>query len=152
MTTYDKFCKFCKDMGKPENVYKAHFPRQTRDKNSPVTCPELLKKTCVYCNEIGHTVGFCERKKKDDKLQERSFNKKPARTNIVNKENKPLTIYKNAFADLQDSETEDDDSDIDEIHPNVTVREKKNINYPSKARRLSWFEMADSSDSEGDEE
>lgn len=54
-----KCCKVCKDAGKPESVYRSHFPRETPDPNSRVVCPTLLATICTCCGKKGHTVKYC---------------------------------------------------------------------------------------------
>ena len=55
-----KFCKVCKDAGKPESVYTSHFVRASPDPRSPVVCPTLLEQACGYCGIEGHTVKYCK--------------------------------------------------------------------------------------------
>jgi hypothetical protein len=52
-------CKVCFDAGRPAEEYNSHYVRATRDPDSEVTCPILLKTCCEYCSEYGHTVKYC---------------------------------------------------------------------------------------------
>ncbi len=131
----NKFCKVCKDMGKPESVWKSHYVRQTRHPDSPVTCPTILNNVCNYCNIKGHTISTCVKKKKDLKAakQESCELKKK---NIV-QINTSVVKTKNVFDALND----DSDDECDVVEPIV---------FPKK-RSMNWALMVDS-DSESDEE
>jgi hypothetical protein len=53
------FCGHCKNLGKE---YTSHFPHKTQSKNSPLTCPELLKNVCANCSSRNHTFDKCNKK------------------------------------------------------------------------------------------
>jgi hypothetical protein len=53
------FCGHCKNLGKE---YTSHFPHKTQSKNSPLTCPELLKYVCTKCSSRNHTMEKCTKK------------------------------------------------------------------------------------------
>jgi hypothetical protein len=53
------FCGHCKNLGKE---YTSHFPHKTQSKNSPLTCPELLKNVCTNCSSRNHTLDKCNKK------------------------------------------------------------------------------------------
>jgi hypothetical protein len=53
------FCGHCKNLGKE---YTSHFPHKTQSKNSPLTCPELLKNVCTNCSSRNHTFDKCNKK------------------------------------------------------------------------------------------
>ena len=127
----NKFCKVCKDMGKPESVWKSHYVRQTPHPDSPVTCPTILNNVCNYCNIKGHTISTCVRKKKDLKASKLSLFKENKQKTVVVSD-APVVKTKNAFAVLSDSD--------DECEPEVV----------SRKRPVNWFSM--DSDSESDEE
>jgi hypothetical protein len=57
-----QFCGHCKNLGKPEREYTSHFPHKTQSKNSPLTCPELLKYVCTACKSRNHTFDKCNKK------------------------------------------------------------------------------------------
>lgn len=50
-----KFCKICKDSGKPNSVVHSHNVRE----RGKVVCPILLSTECRYCRVKGHTPKFC---------------------------------------------------------------------------------------------
>jgi len=71
------FCPVCKKHGKSEAEYTSHNAREGNDESSPPLCPILLDmkcnrcgnfghiaarcpdKSCVFCNQPGHTVYYC---------------------------------------------------------------------------------------------
>jgi hypothetical protein len=71
------FCPVCKKHGKSEAEYTSHNAREGNDESSPPLCPILLDmkcnrcgnfghiaarcpdKSCVFCNQLGHTVYYC---------------------------------------------------------------------------------------------
>ena len=53
------FCSFCRDAGKPRNVYTSHYPKDRPGKDGKVVCPTILSTTCGYCRESGHTTRYC---------------------------------------------------------------------------------------------
>jgi hypothetical protein len=53
------FCGHCKNLGKE---YTSHFPHKRQSKNSPLTCPELLKYVCTTCKSRNHTFDKCNKK------------------------------------------------------------------------------------------
>ena len=131
----NKFCKVCKDMGKPESVWKSHYVRQTPHPDSPVTCPTILNNVCNYCNIKGHTISTCVKKKKDLKAAKQA-SCELKKKNIV-EINTSVIKMKNVFDALND----DSDSECDFVEPIV---------FPKK-RSMNWALMVDS-DSESDEE
>ena len=56
---YEKFCKFCCDAGKSEEVFTSHFLRESTAAGAKVVCPTLLDMECRYCHEAGHTIRYC---------------------------------------------------------------------------------------------
>ena len=50
-----KFCKICKDSGKPNSVVHSYNVRE----RGKVVCPILLSTECRYCRVKGHTPKFC---------------------------------------------------------------------------------------------
>jgi hypothetical protein len=97
--TVTRFCKFCKDAGKSEAIYSSHHLRESRDPNSRVVCPELLKTECRSCFKFGHTVNHCP------KYSSRGTN--TAYAPVKKQENKK-EVKKNMF-DLLDDDVSDDD-------------------------------------------
>jgi hypothetical protein len=51
-----RYCKLCKDAGKPEAVYRSHC---VRDRFGKTTCAYLLSLVCRRCNGTGHTQSHC---------------------------------------------------------------------------------------------
>ena len=135
------YCGVCFNLGKPESVFKSHYVRKTRDKNSETTCPELLNKKCGYCGIMGHTVSHCQEKAKIDRLlakekKQQDLQEKRLAAPKVVKVEKVANIF-NPFDALCDS---DNDDDYEDIHPNVTVRDNK--------KKRSWAELMNDSDSD----
>jgi hypothetical protein len=56
-----KNCKFCKDAGKPYEVYTSHFVRESADPNSKIVCPTILAMECRFCFKKGHTISKCSK-------------------------------------------------------------------------------------------
>ena len=50
-------CKVCMDAGKSAQEYGSHWPK---DKDGVTVCPTLLSQECRYCEEMGHTVKYCQ--------------------------------------------------------------------------------------------
>jgi hypothetical protein len=98
------FCKVCQDSGKPENVFKSHFTRETPDPNSRVVCPTLLSMECRFCYKSGHTVKYCKLAKNANNVRLQA-----PRTKIQAPPVQAQTI-KNSFAAAFGSD-DDDDSD-----------------------------------------
>lgn len=95
-----KFCKVCKDAGKPESEYTSHFTRETSDPSSKVVCPTLLSQQCRYCLNKGHTVKYCKVLKKQQAQSQTQW--------------KPLIVCEvaqkkttNKFANLDSDDEED---------------------------------------------
>ena len=101
------FCKVCQDSGKPENVFKSHFTRETPDPNSRVVCPTLLAMECRFCYKSGHTVKYCKLAKNANnvRLQAQKKIKAPAA---------PAQLTKSSFAAAFGSDDDDDDDDSDQ--------------------------------------
>lgn len=52
-------CTFCKSNGEPEEIYSSHSLKSSVNK---ITCPILMKYTCVECGASGentHTIKYC---------------------------------------------------------------------------------------------
>ena len=89
-----QFCPICKKHGRSEAEYTSHNPREGNDETSRPLCPILLDlrcnrcggvghiaakcpdKSCVFCNQPGHTVYYCRngsRKEIDEFLKQRNL-------------------------------------------------------------------------------
>ena len=89
-----QFCPVCKKNGRSEAEYTSHNPREGNDETSRPLCPILLdmkcnrcgnvghiaakcpSKSCVFCNQAGHTVYYCRnapRAEIDDFLRQRNI-------------------------------------------------------------------------------
>nr|QFQ59535.1 nanos2 [Clogmia albipunctata] len=56
-------CRFCKNNGEKERLYKSH---QFKDANGKVQCPVLRMYVCPICHQSGdtaHTVKYCPKKR-----------------------------------------------------------------------------------------
>ena len=58
-------CRFCFDNKIPGP--HDHFLRKTKDPNSEVMCPFLLKTQCQTCFKYGHTKKYCKNNKPSNK-------------------------------------------------------------------------------------
>lgn len=91
------FCKVCKDAGKSEAEYSSHFVKSEPGIKGIVVCPTLLAQACTYCHRTGHTVGYCEALKKQQKIknrEQRIQNYESERVKIVEKkEAKPVNRF-----------------------------------------------------------
>lgn len=130
----NKFCKVCKDMGKPESVWKSHYVRQTPHPNSDVTCPTILSNVCKFCNIKGHLISTCAKKKKELKQAKQQVKEKRF---VDVQRDVPIVKTRNAFYLLN----YDTDSDTEDNSIPVVV---------SKKRAVNWANM--DSDNESDEE
>jgi hypothetical protein len=68
-----KMCTFCKSNGESEFIYTSHSLKNSVNK---ITCPVLLKYTCVECGASGentHTIKYCPVMQK--KLRHQMLNK-----------------------------------------------------------------------------
>ena len=89
-----QFCPICKKHGRSEAEYTSHNPREGNDDTSRPLCPILLDlrcnrcggfghiaakcpdKSCVFCNQPGHTVYYCRngsREEIDEFLKQRNL-------------------------------------------------------------------------------
>lgn len=66
-------CTFCKSNGESEEIYTSH---SLKSSNNKITCPILMKYTCVECGASGentHTIKYCPVMQK--KLKQQLLNK-----------------------------------------------------------------------------
>lgn len=66
-------CTFCKSNGESEEIYTSH---SLKSSNNKITCPILMKYTCVECGASGentHTIKYCPVMQK--KLKKQLLNK-----------------------------------------------------------------------------
>ena len=80
-TSKKLFCGYCKNMGKSEKEYTSHCAHKTQSQNSPLTCPELLKKVCTRCSSRNHTFDKCKFKPLDIPVAKPSVAKPSAQNN-----------------------------------------------------------------------
>lgn len=134
MNTMKPFCKVCQDAGKSESVYTSHFVRSSTQPGSVVTCPTLLALECRFCHKAGHTVKYCtileERKKmekKREKQQAQQIRQESQKNALINVTNKKPEVYKNAFACLDNEESDNEQEELNE----PKVEEEKVVTYAS---------------------
>ena len=88
-------CKHCSNLGL--KTADTHWLREGRGANSKIVCPELLKTTCRFCKQQGHTIGYCpELKKKDEERISKAVIEYNPITS-VNLNNESLFDYKCMF-------------------------------------------------------
>jgi exopolysaccharide biosynthesis predicted pyruvyltransferase EpsI len=112
-------CAHCKNIGLPSD----HWLRESADPRSRTVCQVLLKTECLFCHKNGHTISFCEEKKKLESTQAKiaKYNEKHANYQkaISSNNNKKEVIitYGGKFGDLYDDDDDDDDNYkvIDEV-------------------------------------
>ena len=56
-------CKVCESAGKSEKEVKSHYPK---NRDGFTVCPTLLSQECRHCYKKGHTVKYCNIKKKEE--------------------------------------------------------------------------------------
>jgi hypothetical protein len=126
------YCKVCQDAGKPENVFRSHFTRETKDPNAKVICPTLLALECRYCFKNGHTVKYCPSLKNKEK-QTQNPNPKPIHVNKPAATNKPIApALTNTFHCL------DCDSDSDNEEQEVQQEQFPQLCAPAKAPQTTF--------------
>jgi hypothetical protein len=115
------FCSVCKNAGKPENVYTAHFTKSSSGPSGVVICPTILSTECTYCHEIGHFKNACPKLelKKTGSIKPEQVQAKPR---IVNK-SEDVKIFRTKFASAFGSDSDDSD--------NGTIRNKPKEDFPS---------------------
>jgi hypothetical protein len=95
-----KHCTICEKAGYPEEVFKSHFIRETRDPGSKVTCPVLKFNICSNCGKKGHFRNSCRVTAPKPKVQVQI--------------QKPKIATKNAFDFGSDSDSEDSEDKVSE--------------------------------------
>lgn len=80
------FCKVCHDAGKTESEYTSHFVKSEPGLKGVVVCPTLLAQPCIYCHTPGHTVSYCDVRKKKIRMT--------LKTEYKNDQNKKTVEYK----------------------------------------------------------
>lgn len=114
-----KYCKVCQDAGKPEDIYRSHFTRETRDPNSRITCPTLLALECRYCYKVGHTVKYCSVIKGKNRQQQSKPKEKPVQKPV--EKQKSSNLY-----DCLESDSEEEEIQKVSVKPIV---QPSGINY-----------------------
>ena len=73
------FCKFCRDAGRDD--YTTH---NVRGPGGKLTCKVLAQIVCQYCQEKGHTVGYCsDRIKKESADRKKEYRAKEKTYQVV---------------------------------------------------------------------
>jgi hypothetical protein len=99
------YCTHCANINRGLDISNQlptdHYLRKTRDPDSPITCPELLKTKCPECGVKGHTKFYCLNKMASwrNRVQEISPTKKSDVSVVVNKNN--------IFDNLSDEDEDD---------------------------------------------
>lgn len=53
------FCGTCHKAGLSREEYTSHFTRESKDPNSVIVCPLILKSICSRCQKAGHWRKYC---------------------------------------------------------------------------------------------
>jgi len=119
------YCKHCANINRnlpPSNQLPTnHYLRKTRDPDSPVICPELLKTKCSECGAKGHTKFYCLNKMTSwrNRVQEISSNK------VSVADVSAIVNTNNIFDNL--SYGEDDD---DTVYDSIGMFRPRSPDYP----------------------
>lgn len=110
------FCKVCHDAGKTEKEYTSHFVKSEPGPNGKVVCPTLLNQVCRYCDNPGHTAGYCPIIAKNKEIEVKEQKMKARQEAVEKREAEkvaPKVVEKkkpkNMFAALDDSSSDTDD-------------------------------------------
>ena len=103
------FCGHCKNIGKTEREYTSHYSHKTQSQNSPLTCPELLKKVCTRCASRNHTF---------DKCKNQSLTK-PLDTVIVKPSIQNTSAPFNKYSELFSDDESDNETKYEKLPANV---------------------------------
>jgi len=111
------YCKHCVNLNRTlspsDQVPIDHYLRKTRDPNSPVVCPELLKTKCPECGINGHTKFYCLNKMTSWRSRDKIC--------VVSKSNirEYVEDCNNIFASLSnDSDSDNDNRSVVRFRPN----------------------------------
>lgn len=140
-----KFCKVCKDAGKPKSEYESHAPTNER---GIVCCPTIKSHQCRKCSNTGHFDSYCQ-----VKVADFATGIKKVLCGIVNaheeKKKEPEKKTNTAGGRFALLDLGDNESSEDEVAPaEQPVAKKPTVRTPM-ARR-DWANYSDS-DSEDDE-
>lgn len=118
------YCKHCVNLNRTlspsDRVPVDHYLRKTRDPNSPVVCPELLKTKCSECGVYGHTKFYCLNKMT-------SWRSRDKKCEVLTRDIIPCAKdYNNIFATLSN----DSDSDNDNVYDSVVRFRPNSPDYP----------------------
>lgn len=117
------YCKHCVNLNRTlspsDRVPVDHYLRKTRDPNSPVVCPELLKTKCSECGINGHTKFYCLNKMTSWRSRDKIF--KGLNRDVI-PSSSCAKDYNNIFATLSNDSDSDNDS--------VVIFRPKSPDYP----------------------
>jgi hypothetical protein len=108
------YCKHCANLNRGllpvDQLPVDHYLRKTRDPNSAIVCPELLKTKCPECGIYGHTKFYCLNKMTS--WRSRGVKTEVSKSNII------VEGRNNMFSNLSN----DSDSDNENIYETVRPR------------------------------
>jgi hypothetical protein len=127
------FCKFCKDAGKPEEVYSSHY---VKDRDI-VICPTLLNATCGFCCGKGHTTSHCDEPKRQFEKKEKerlAFAALPSAKTAGSWANKLVAgkCDPNILDKIKKAEDEDDKRIQDAKDTTIKEKALKKANYEAR--------------------
>jgi len=103
-----KYCAYCRAIGKSIEEYTSHFVRKTKNENSKLTCPELLKRICKNCPSQNHTWERCPVTKDSGNI----YNEKTQRDQKPIETKKP---NKNRFSELDEDEDDEEEKEENQV-------------------------------------
>ena len=134
-STYSKssggpYCKHCANLNRSLSpVYQLpvdHYLRKTRDPNSPVVCPELLKTKCPECGIYGHTKFYCLNKMTSWRNSPNISLSVVGKPEVLHPHSQNKQDSNNLFSNLSN----DSDSDNDNVYDSVGRFRPRSPDYP----------------------
>lgn len=128
----NKYCKVCKDAGKPETEYLSHNPKD----GNKIICPTLKSTNCRYCHELGHTIKYCKTLLKKEKQYAYQTKNQTQTVQINNVEKKSNNLYSCLAEDSDEEEPQQIPVINDKIsYANILKSTKKELEKPKELEK-----------------